>query len=162
MLNPATTTTSLGRPRPAAAVSHARRYPAPAHARPLRVSSSSSEEAGGTQPPDKSRHPNLVNRLLERAASRRERGETFCRHCKGEGVVVCTTCQGAGVIDPEKVEVNSMKRAGYEVKQAFDRLRGNPAGKGYNFKITNRCRNCRGQGVTECMYCHGTGRFASK
>eukprot|EP00193_Tetraselmis_chui_P015119 CAMPEP_0177789206 /NCGR_PEP_ID=MMETSP0491_2-20121128/22606_1 /TAXON_ID=63592 /ORGANISM="Tetraselmis chuii, Strain PLY429" /LENGTH=153 /DNA_ID=CAMNT_0019311015 /DNA_START=196 /DNA_END=653 /DNA_ORIENTATION=+ len=120
--------------------------------RAVRLATSASE-----QPTDNERkvHQNLVHQLLERAASRRERGETFCLHCKGTGAVTCQTCQGAGVLEPEKVKVNVMRRAGYVIKNAVGQLRGNPPGKGFNMKITNRCRACRGTGTTECLFCNG-------
>mmetsp|Transcript_13025 Transcript_13025/g.36638 ORF Transcript_13025/g.36638 Transcript_13025/m.36638 type:complete len:164 (+) Transcript_13025:440-931(+) len=121
---------------------------------PTIVMSAKRSEAEATQLEESSRasYPNLVTVLLQRAASRMERGETFCLHCQGEGVTACHTCKGAGVLNPARVKVSTMNQVVSQIKQTFGQ--GSP----FDFKITNRCRTCHGTGVEKCTRCGGKGR----
>uniref|UniRef100_A0A061S535 Uncharacterized protein n=1 Tax=Tetraselmis sp. GSL018 TaxID=582737 RepID=A0A061S535_9CHLO len=109
------------------------------------------EKTGRTQG-----YPNLVNNLLKQAASRIERGETHCLHCKGKGYVPCHTCRGTGIAKPEKVKVhNSLERA---FETLHHTVYNQATDQGQDFKVTNRCCGCHGRGKQVCGCCRGSGR----
>lgn len=97
----------------------------------------------------------LANVLLNRAASRVERGETTCLTCRGTGQCTCPACKGAGTLSPAAAASHNslVKHAAQKLRATFD----SRAEYSTDWLRTNRCTRCHGVGGWVCPDCDGAG-----
>ncbi|KAI8466140.1 MAG: hypothetical protein J3K34DRAFT_524810 [Monoraphidium minutum] len=90
----------------------------------------------------------LTDLLLNRAASRLERGKATCITCKGSGACTCDACKGQGTLRGGAGQASSL---GEKAQNLFKPAREK------DWLVTNRCLRCHGRGSWVCRDCGGTG-----